>query len=190
MKTMKNLTCWLSGAWLALTILGCGSGSEWELPSTKWEVGGCASNSGPLSQDDGVIENCSPETLLPEEKDYCIERLFWQYDREGQILQLVDFPVHLNCCGIRSVRIGFLREHYAITEVDEPDENGNRCKCMCDSIFSACIAGVPEEPAQIRLYRHITDEQQEPVLFWEGTLDLLEGRGQIELGPSHRWACQ
>jgi hypothetical protein len=174
---------------LGLVLPACG-GSENGAPAEfGWMVGGCAGQDQALvEQTEGYTEECDPAPLLPDEMDYCTETLFWEYDAESQILQLVDGPVSLNCCGLRYVRSGIAEGFYTLIEMDEPGDG--RCRCMCDSIYSVCIHGLAEGLIPIRLFRHVTDDgTTEPTLIWEGELDLSEGGGHIDLGPSRSWNC-
>jgi hypothetical protein len=174
---------------LCLVLSACG-GSDNDTPTEfGWMVGGCAGQDQALiEQTEGYTEECDPAPLLPDEMDYCTETLFWKYDQENQALQLVDGPVSLNCCGLRYVRSGIAEGYNTLIEMDEPGDG--RCRCMCDSIYSVCIHNLAADPAPIRLFRHVTDDgTTEPTLIWEGQLDLSEGSGQIDLGPSASWNC-
>ena len=131
------------------------------------------------------MEDCQPEKLIPEEPDYCTRTLFWKYS--GGLLQLVDFPVALNCCGVRTVRYELVGGTTTITEVDEPGDA--RCRCMCDTSFSVCIENLPVESTPVHLFLHVTDQDDNPVEVWRGDLDMSSGGGQIDLGPSGSLDC-
>jgi hypothetical protein len=169
---------------LGLVTMGCGSDSD-STPTFGWQLGGCTGMEQALVQGEGLVEDCPPEKLIPEEPDYCTRTLFWDYD--GSVLQLVDFPVALNCCGIRSVRYDLAGSTYTITEIDEPGES--RCRCTCDTSFSVCISNLPWEPTPVRLLLHVTDRDENPAEVWQGQLDLRVGQGQIDLGPSGSQDC-
>jgi len=174
---------------LGLLLSACGGYDNDQPAEFGWMVGGCAGQDQALvEQTAGYTEECDPDPLLPEEMDYCTEKLFWEYDAQNQLLQLVDGPVSLNCCGLRYVRSDTAEGHYDLIEMDEPGDG--RCRCMCDSIYSVCIHGLAEGLIPVRLFRHVTDDgTTEPTLIWEGELDLTQGGGQIDLGPSNSWNC-
>jgi hypothetical protein len=178
------------GLCLGLVLPACGGSETNTSTEFGWMVGGCVGEAQVLvEQTEGYTQECDPEPLLPEEMDYCIEKLFWKYDRESRILQLVNGPVSLNCCGLRYMRTGIAEGYYTQIEMDKPPLTG-RCRCMCDAIYSVCIHGVVEDPAPIRLFRHVTDDgTTEPTQIWEGELVLSAGTGQIDLGPSESWNC-
>lgn len=177
---MKTLYCFC----LSLLLLGCGGGSDTD-PTFGWQLGGCVGQEQALTEGEGQVEDCQPEKLIPEEPDYCTRTLFWKYS--GGLLQLVDFPVALNCCGVRTVRYELVGDTYTITEVDEPGDT--RCRCMCDTSYSVCISNLPQAPTKARLLLQVTDQDPVPVEVWQGTLDLATGGGQIDLGPSGSLDC-
>jgi hypothetical protein len=187
MKMVRNIT--IVCLCLGMVLSACGGYDNGGPAEFGWMVGGCAGQDQALvEQTEGYTEECDPDPLLPEEMDYCTEKLFWEYDAQNQVLQLVDGPVSLNCCGLRYVRSEITEGDYTLIEMDEPGDG--RCRCMCDSIYSVCIHGLAEGQVPIRLYRHVTDDATtEPTLIWEGQLDLTEGGGQIDLGPSDSWNC-
>ncbi|MBN2499008.1 MAG: hypothetical protein JXR96_30745 [Deltaproteobacteria bacterium] len=173
---------------LCLIALACGQGDDGDAGDIQagWNVGGCAGEQSALTAE-GHSDACEPEALLPDVIDYCQETLFWRYEAETGALQLVDAPVSLNCCGLRSVRTSFENGVYVITEVDEPGEY--RCRCMCDAIYSVCIAGVAGGRIPVRLVLDVTDDSSGPRVVWEGEIDLDEGQGEIDLGSSSSWNC-
>ena len=177
---MRLLICFC----LSLLLLGCGSGSDPD-PAFGWQLGGCVGMEQALTQGEGMVEDCEPEKLVPEEPDYCNRTLYWKYS--GGLLQVVDFPVALNCCGVRSVRYELAGDTYTITEVDEPGDA--RCRCMCDTSFSVCISNIPQASTNVRLLLHVTDKDASPVEVWQGELDLSAGGAQIDLGPSGSLDC-
>jgi hypothetical protein len=179
---MKTLYCFF----LSLLLAGCGSGSDTD-PAFGWQLGGCVGQEQALTEGEGMVDDCEPEKLVPEEPDYCNRTLYWKYS--GGLLQLVDFPVALNCCGIRSVRYELVGDTYTITEVDRPEDDGTRCRCMCDTSYSVCISNLPQTPTKFRLLLQVAEQGPEPVEVWQGSLDLAAGGGQIGLGPSGSLNC-
>ena len=174
---------------LCLALLPAGCGTEPEVDDNfGWLIGGCIGQAEALvEQTSGYDTTCKPEALLPEEIDYCTEKIFWEYNQANRTLQLVHGPVALNCCGVRYVNSGVAEEFYTILEMDEPGEY--RCRCMCDTFYSVCIRNVPETLLPIRIFLHVTDETSQPADVWEGELDLSEGSGQIVLGESGSQHC-
>ena len=166
---------------------GCGGAQDTQQLPVGWQIGGCAGEEQALTTGDGLDPQCAPEALLTGDLDPCRETLVWSYDQEARRLQLVDTPVSLNCCGLRSVQATFEAGVLTITERDEPD--GARCRCMCDATYSVCLDAALEGPIEIRLVLHVTDSGEGPVTVWEGQLDPADGEGQIDLGESHSWAC-
>ena len=101
---MRLLICFC----LSLLLLGCGSGSDPD-PAFGWQLGGCVGMEQALTQGEGMVEDCEPEKLVPEEPDYCNRTLYWKYS--GGLLQVVDFPVALprrprtsGCCSTSPIR--------------------------------------------------------------------------------------
>jgi len=179
----------ISSLCLGLLLSACGGYDNDQPAEFGWMVGGCAGQDQALiEQTEGYTEECDPDPLLPEEMDYCTETLFWDYDAQNRVLQLVDGPVSLNCCGLRYVRSDTAEGYYDLIEMDEPGDG--RCRCMCDSIYSVCIHNLAEGLVPVRLFRWVTDDGTTgPTLIWEGDLDPTEGAGQIDLGPSASWNC-
>jgi hypothetical protein len=141
-----------------------------------------------LTEGEGMVDDCEPEKLVPEEPDYCNRILYWKYS--GGLLQLVDFPVQLNCCGVRSVSYELVGDTYTLTELDRPEDDGSRCRCNCDTPFSVCISNLPQAPTKVRLLLHVTaGVEPNPVEVWQGSLDLSTGGDQIVLGPSGSMNC-
>jgi len=188
MKMKATCVTMLTCACVALIISGCGAGNDTST-GFGWLVGGCAGQDQALvEQQAGFDESCKADNLLPEEPDYCTEKLFWHYDAATGTLQMVNAYVSLNCCGIRYVRGEFTEGFHTFIEMDEPD--GYRCRCMCDTIYSMCLHDLAPDLTPIRLLRHVTDETLQPETIWEGELDLNDGSGVIELGPSSSWHCE
>ena len=170
---------------VCLMLSGCGGGTDPD-PAFGWQLGGCVGQEQALTEGEGQVEDCEPEKLVPEEPDYCNRILYWKYS--GGLLQLVDFPVQLNCCGIRSVQYEQVGDIYTITEVDQPGDT--RCRCNCDTSFSICISNLPQAATKVRLLLHVTDGQDpNPAEVWQGSLDLGTGGDQIDLGPSGSLDC-
>lgn len=168
-------------------LAACGGDPGAQQLPIGWQVGGCAGEERALTTGDGLDPQCAPEALVPDDSDPCREMLLWRYDRTAQRLQLVDTPVSLNCCGLRSVQATFATGVLTVTERDEPD--GPRCRCMCDATYAVCLDAAFEGPIEVRLLRHVTDSDEGIETVWEGQIDPAEGEGQIDLGPSLSWAC-
>ena len=175
------------GLCLAFLLAGCGTEPEVD-DNFGWLIGGCAGQAQALAEQTTSYDTtCKPETLLPEEIDYCTEKIFWEYNKASQTLQLVHGPVALNCCGVRYVISKVAEGFNTIIEMDEPGDY--RCRCMCDTFYSVCLHDVPEAPLPLRIFLHVTDESSLPVDVWEGELDLSQGKGQIALGDSGSLNC-
>jgi len=178
---MKILSCVL----LCL-LAGCGGGADPDQdPVFGWQLGGCVGQEQALTEGEGQVKDCLPENLVPEDPDYCNRILYWEYS--GGRLQLVDFPVQLNCCGIRTVQYELAGDTYTITEIDQPGDT--RCRCNCDTSFSVCIDNLPAVSTPVHLLLHVTDEKDFPTEVWRGDLDLGAGSGQVDLGPSGSLNC-
>jgi hypothetical protein len=175
----------LSFVFLCL-LVGCGGGSDPD-PDFGWQLGGCVGQEQALTEGEGMVDDCEPEKLVPEEPDYCTRILYWKYS--GGLLQLVDFPVALNCCGVRSVQYELVGDTYTITEVDRPEDDGTRCRCMCDTSYSVCISNLSQQPTKFRLLLQVAEQGPTPVEVWQGELDLAAGGGQVDLGPSGSLDC-
>lgn len=171
---------------LGIVLCACGGGTDPD-PDFGWQLGGCVGEQQALTEGEGMVDTCEPEKLVPEEPDYCNRTLYWKYS--GGLLQLVDFPVALNCCGVRSVQYELVGDIYTITEVDRPEDDGTRCRCMCDTSYSICISNLPQALTKFRLLLYVTDQDTAPVEVWQGELDLAAGGGQIDLGPSGSLNC-
>jgi hypothetical protein len=178
---MKVLSC----VFLCL-LVSCGGGSDPD-PAFGWQLGGCVGQEQALTEGEGMVDDCEPEKLVPEEPDYCDRTLYWKYS--GGLLQLVDFPVALNCCGVRSVQYELAGDTYTITESDRPEDDGTRCRCMCDTSYSICISNLPQTLTKFRLLLQVAEQGPDPEEVWQGELDLAAGGGQVDLGPSGSLNC-
>jgi hypothetical protein len=74
--------------------------------------------------------------------------------------------------------------NYQIRETDAPGES--RCLCMCFFDFSIGLSDMPAQSIGIELYRHITDEGPE-WMVWQGTLDLRQETGEIVIQKDVGW---
>ena len=150
------------------------------------DVGGWCAEPAPTPSFDGESSDCGGFPMDDEEPtdsdDYCdAEMLRWDYDAESGSLTLTDERVLLNCCGIRDISLELVEGVYVITETDEPEAEGARCDCACVFDFSLLARGIPAGSIQVQLKRQETDVTEEPVLVWEGSLELSLGAGEVEV---------
>ena len=160
----------LLGAWMlsAFAVLGCAdadSSAKLDVKSSAVsECGGFAASSAALTDEDAAADYCAAEVLE------------WSYDKDAEVLSLLNARVILNCCGDH----GFVTELsedgiYVVTEFDKPMKTSagsyDRCGCECVFDYEINLASIPAEEASFRLMRHVTDDGAAETL-WEGTLDL------------------
>jgi hypothetical protein len=132
------------------------------------------------------LHNDEPQSQ-PVEHDLCSdERLHWQYDPNSHSVTFLNEDVWLNCCGNHSITITLdeATGNYLIHETDAPGES--RCLCLCFFDFSIGLSEMPSESIVVELYRHITDEGPE-WLVWQGTLDLSQKTGELVIQKDVGW---
>ena len=160
----------LIGAWTlaALFSLGCADND----PSTALEVkasavsdcGGFAASSAALTDEDAPADYCAAEVLE------------WSYDKDAEILSLLNTRVILNCCGDHYFTTERAEDGtFVVTETDSPQKTSmgtyDRCDCECVFDYEIELADIPSEEISLRLMRHVTDSGAAETV-WGGTLDL------------------
>lgn len=165
-------------------------------------AGSCNKESSGVTQHDAIgklginpsVSECGGfaaegKTLQSQQtkNDLCSdERLLWQYDPNSRIVTFLNENVWLNCCGEHSITITLdeATGNYLIHEKDAPGES--RCLCMCFFDFSIGLSDMPPESIVAELYRHITDDGPE-WLVWQGTLDLSQKTGESVIQKDVGW---
>ncbi len=122
------------------------------------------------------------------EDSYCgDDRLIWSVDSENGVINFTNQDVFLNCCGIHDVTVTLRDGVYVITEIDEPEEGGARCNCMCLFDFSVDMPLVDGNLITVRIDRLVTDVDGSPATAWEGEIDLTTGSGDIMIAENVGW---
>ncbi len=124
--------------------------------------------------------------------EYCAaEVLDWAYDAETAKLSLLHQRTTLNCCGDHAVSAAWDGDAIVVTSVDEPQGMGGRCSCMCVFDFALTIVDVPAGSAQaVRWHEDVTDDEEDPRLVFDGTLDLSAGAGRVVLSDAASMWCE
>ncbi len=117
------------------------------------------------------------------------ENLTWKYDNGSKTVSFQDKNVWLNCCGLHSVIITLNSETgvYEIRETDKPEPGTVRCKCSCFFDFNIDLPGITSDKIKVKLFRHVTDNDKEPSVVWEGELDLTKGQGSELVKADAGW---
>lgn len=126
-------------------------------------------------------------TDVPEEELCRDERLYWQYDPNSRTVTFLNKDVWLNCCGEHAINITLdvTTGNYQIHETDAPGAAG-RCYCLCFLDFSIELPDMPAQSIGVELYRHVTDEGPE-WLVWEGTVTPSQNTGEILIQKDVGW---
>ncbi len=73
---------------------------------------------------------------------------------------------------------------YVFREQGTPELGDARCLCMCVFDFTVEVEQIPPAVIQVRVERDVTDSEDGPQVVYEGTLDMRDGSGSIEIDPT------
>lgn len=125
---------------------------------------------------------------------YCdAEVLGWSHDAASQTLKLVDSRIELNCCGVRSSKLEKRGDGYLLTQTDAPevfDGQEARCGCMCVFDFALEAQDIPQGVISLEVVRNVTDDAGGPTTVFQGSIDLAEQSGQIDIDTTPSEWCQ
>jgi hypothetical protein len=125
---------------------------------------------------------------------YCdAEVLHWSYDGQTQELTLNNSRIELNCCGDHSMVINQEGDVYVVTETDAPEVYEGqtaRCNCACVFDFALQAEGIGQEPIELEIRRHVTDESQAAQTVFAGTLDLSQQSGWEIIDTAPAMGCE
>jgi len=153
--------------------------------------GGEPAYKDPLTSACGGLGN---EALALTSGDYCAaEVIDWAYDAETGELSLLHQRTTLNCCGQHSVSADWDGDTIVVTSIDSPEGMGARCACMCVFDFGLTVTDVVAGAApQALVWGEVVtdDDQEEPRVVFDGTLDLSQGSGRIVISDAESMWCQ
>jgi hypothetical protein len=109
------------------------------------------------------------------------EKIIWKYDKKSKTVCFVNQDVLLNSCGQRSVSVSLNEAAgvYEIRETDAPEIVGGvpgRCRWNSFFDFQTELSGINSKRIKVRLFRSIFEDEN-PLLIWEGELNLRSGQG-------------
>ena len=120
-------------------------------------------------------------TPLSDSEDEYYDRqvIVWSLDKASSMLTVTHKNLPLNCCGIHSVNVTKEEDTYVLEEIDEPDLNGDRCRCMCLFDFRAEFAIQETTTLNLEVSYQVTDQSSDFTTVYSGALDLEDGGGAI-----------
>ena len=125
---------------------------------------------------------------------YCdAEVLGWSYDAAGETLALVDSRIELNCCGVRSSKLEKRGDGYVLTQTDAPEVfDGQEARCGCTCVFDFALEAqqIPQGVISLEVVRNVTDDAAGPTTVFQGSIDLAQQSGQIDIDTTPSEWCQ
>jgi hypothetical protein len=143
----------------------------------------------PLTSECGGFVDLARAAQPADETNCGDDKLQWSVDEENGVVHFTNFDVFLNCCGVHDVTVHVDNGVFVITEIDEPEEGGGRCNCMCLFDFSVDMPIPEATTVQVRIFRHSTDEG-DGVTAWEGEIDLTPGSGEVMIKEKVGWCFE
>jgi hypothetical protein len=146
---------------------------------------GCQESPQPVTgfQEEVQVSDCGGfvalmRSPLGDRATYCdAEVLNWAYDIAAGRLNLANNRVLLNCCGDHDLTVTYEGGTFLVTEIDA--RGLGRCRCTCVYDYTVSFTGTAGWEVPLRLVRDVTDDDADPIVVWEGTLDLTQGSGRI-----------